>query len=74
MGCNSLIHCSTLQIVDHYIILTAALCLCLYLGWGGLNERARQNKRGGGGQCWNGVLEGVLEGVLALEGCAGRGF
>ena len=42
MGCNTCIHYTTLQSVDHDV----ALCLCLVFG---LNERERQNK--GGGQC-----------------------
>ena len=55
-------HCKFLTLTLHFA------CACT-LG-GGLNERERQNR--GGGECWKGMLEGVLEGVPTLERFARR--
>ena len=63
---------NTLYNVRHCKLLTLTLrCACACTFAGGLHERERQNK-GGGGQCWKGVLDGVLEGVPTPEGSAGR--
>ena len=55
--------------VRHSKVLTMTLhCACAYT----LGSMRGRDKIRGGGRCWKGVLEGVLEGVLALEGFAGR--
>ena len=77
MGRNTLIHCTRLQSVDH---LTAALCLCLYLVGGGLNERERQNK-GARAVLQGGARSGAGRGSSAgrvpwkrlLQGASGAG-